>query len=146
MSFAATSIRGARLKARFAVKGIQSSSSDGDVTTSAGAERDGDVGIDVVVMGTQPDEETTDLLRLSDDVNMRAKPGIGEDASMNDPSDDLAEVQRRLQEIQRRKHNRIRWNMSTHTAEIAIEAIVPAGNKPPKSAKQRRRKRHKRLL
>jgi hypothetical protein len=77
---------------------------------------------------------------------MRAKPGIGEDASMNDPSDDLAEVQRRLQEIQRRKHNRIRWTMSTRTAEIAIEAIVPAGSRPPKSSKQRRRKRHKRLL
>jgi hypothetical protein len=36
--------------------------------------------------------------------------------------------------------------MSTHTAEIAIEAIVPPGSKPPKSTKQRRRKRHKRLL
>jgi hypothetical protein len=146
MSLAATSIRGARLKARFAVKGIQSSSSDGGVGTSATEDRDGDVGIDVIVMMARPDEETADLLRLSDDVNMRAKARIGEDASMSDPSEDLAEVQRRLQEIQRRKHNRIRWNMSTHTAEIAIEAIVPAGSKPPKSAKQRRRKRHKRLL
>ena len=35
MSFAATSIRGARLNARFAVKGIHSSSSDGSVADSA---------------------------------------------------------------------------------------------------------------
>jgi len=65
---------------------------------------------------------------------------------MGDPSDDLAEVHRRLQEIQRRKRNRIRWNMSTHTAEIALEAIVPEEGRPQRSSKQRRRKRHKRLL
>jgi hypothetical protein len=65
---------------------------------------------------------------------------------MSDQSEDLAEVQRRLKEIQNRKRNRIRWNMSTHTAEVAIEAIVSAGGKPRPSAKRRRRKRHKRLL
>jgi anion-transporting ArsA/GET3 family ATPase len=74
-------MRGARLKARFAVKGIHSSSSDGEVSASAATEeRDGAVGIDVVVMGTPPDVGTTNLLRLSDDVNMRAKGWIGEDA------------------------------------------------------------------
>ena len=87
----------------------------------------------------------TDWLRLSDDVNMRANALLGEDRSMSEPSGDLAEVQRRLKEIQSRKRNRIRWNMSTHTAEIAIEAIAPSSSKP-RPAKQRRRKRHKRLL
>jgi hypothetical protein len=137
---------------------------------------------------------TTNWLRLSDDVNMRAEPWLGEDASMSDPSEDLAEVLRRLKEIQRRKRGRIRWGMSTRTAEIAIGAIVSPADRPPvrsrsfkrrctitrapvlgsrkrldmtlshhsieahssarsftvdrrrKSAKQRRRKRHKRLL
>jgi hypothetical protein len=89
---------------------------------------------------------TTNWLRLSDDVNMRANAWMGEDASMSDSSGDLAEVQRRLKEIQSRRRSRIRWNMSTHTAELAISAIVPREDKPPKSAKQRRRKRHKRLL
>jgi hypothetical protein len=65
---------------------------------------------------------------------------------MSDSSGDLAEVQRRLKEIQSRRRSRIRWNMSTHTAELAISAIVPQADKPPRSAKQRRRKRHKRLL
>jgi len=88
----------------------------------------------------------TDSLRLSDDVNMRWKAWLGEDTSMSEPSGDLAEVQRRLKEIQSRKRNRIRWSMSTHTAEIAIEAIASPGGKPQKSAKRRRRKRHKRLL
>ena len=89
---------------------------------------------------------TTNWLRLSDDVNMRANAWMGEDASMSDSPGDLAEVQRRLKEIQSRKRSRIRWNMSTHTAEIAISAIVPREDKPAKSGKQRRRKRHKRLL
>jgi hypothetical protein len=77
---------------------------------------------------------------------MRANAWRGEDASMSDPSGDLAEVQRRLKEIQSRKRSRIRWNMSTHTAEIAISAIIPREDRSTKSAKQRRRKRHKRLL
>ena len=79
---------------------------------------------------------------------MRANARLGEDAAMGDLSEerDLAEVQRRLHEIQRRKRNRIRWNMSTHTAEIAIGVIEARAAKSPKSAKQRRRKRHKRLL
>jgi hypothetical protein len=89
---------------------------------------------------------TTNWLRLSDDVNMRAEPWLGEDASMSDPSEDLAEVLRRLKEIQSRKRGGIRWGMSTRTAEIAIGAIVSPQAGPRKSAKGRRRKRHKRLL
>ena len=79
-------------------------------------------------------------------MNMRAEARLEEDVSMSDRSEDLAEVQRRVKEIQRRKRSRIRWSMSTHTAEIAIGAIVSAAERPRKSAKQRRRKRHKRLL
>jgi hypothetical protein len=128
------------------VNGIHSSSSDGGAATSGMDERDEGCGIDVVVMGYDLTcVWTTDWLRLSDDVNMRANALLGEDTSMSEPSGDLAEVQRRLEEIQSRKRNRIRWNMSTHTAEIAIEAIAPSSSKP-RPAKQRRRKRHKRLL
>jgi len=89
---------------------------------------------------------TTNWLRLSDEVNMRAEALLGEDVPMNDPSENLAEVERRLKEIQRRKRSRIRWSVSTRTAEIAISAIVSTEDRPRKSAKQRRRKRHKRLL
>ena len=64
---------------------------------------------------------------------------------MSDAPDNLEEVQRRLNEIQSRKRGRIRWNVSRHTAEIALEAIVPP--KPAsRSGKSRRRKRKKRLL
>jgi len=65
---------------------------------------------------------------------------------MSEPPEDLAEVQRRLREIQSRRRHGIRWNVSTRTAEMAIEAITPPGDKPPRSPKSRRRKRHKRLL
>ena len=85
-------------------------------------------------------------LRLSDEVNMCAEALLGEDASMSESSENLAEVQRRLTEIQNRKRSRIRWGVSTRTAEIAIGAIVSSMDRPRKSAKQRRRKRHKRLL
>jgi hypothetical protein len=78
-------------------------------------------------------------------LNMRANPGDGEDRSMSDEPENLEEVQRRLDEIQQRKRGRIRWNVSRHTAEIAIEAIT--GPKPKgKSGKARRRKRKKKLL
>jgi len=55
------------------------------------------------------------------------------------------EVQRRLAEIQQRKRGRVRWNVSRHTAEIAIEAIT-GPKQPARSGKSRRRKRKKRLL
>ena len=69
---------------------------------------------------------------------------------MTDEPDDLAEVERRVQEIQRRKRGRIRWTISRRTAEMAIEAIEATGRRGaaqrPAGGKQRRRKRHKRLL
>jgi len=64
---------------------------------------------------------------------------------MSDGSDDLDEVRRRVEEIQRRKRNRIQWRIGRHTAELAIEAIEERG-KPLRNAKSRRRKRKKRLL
>lgn len=61
--------------------------------------------------------------------------------------DDLRAVEERLQEIQRRKRGRVRWNVSKHTAEMAIGALQDR-EKPPRrtTGKQRRRKRSKRLL
>lgn len=67
---------------------------------------------------------------------------------MSEEPEDLAEVQQRLKEIQIKNRGRIRWNVSKHTAEMAIEAIE-AGTARGVSAnrgKQRRRKRRKRLL
>jgi len=70
---------------------------------------------------------------------------------MSEDPRDLEEVQRRLDEIQRRKRGGIRWQISRQTAEHAIEAIeglgpdADRGPRPGKS-KQRRRKRRKRLL
>ena len=63
--------------------------------------------------------------------------------------DDLAEVQRRLAEIQAHKRGKVRWNLSRHTAEVALDAIGGGReSKRPRTVcgKQRRRKRHKRLL
>ena len=70
---------------------------------------------------------------------------------MTEEPQDLEEVQRRLDEIQRRKRGAMRWQMSRHTAELAIEAIQAAApdqdrSPPPGKGKQRRRKRRKRLL
>ena len=65
---------------------------------------------------------------------------------MSDSPDDLAEVQRRVEEIQRRKRHRVRWKMSTRTAELALVALKALGEARRRPAKQRRRKRHKRLL
>lgn len=57
------------------------------------------------------------------------------------------EFQARLNQIRAEKRGRIRWNISHHTAEIAIRAIagsVRVSYRP--GSKSRRRKRHKRLL
>ena len=51
---------------------------------------------------------------------------------MSEGSDDLDEVKRRVEEIQRRKRGRIKWGIGRHTAELAIEAIEP----PPKPPAQ----------
>lgn len=67
---------------------------------------------------------------------------------MSDEPEDLAEVQRQLEALQRRKRGDVRWSMSRHTAERAIEAITPPDADPVRrgAGKRRRRKRHKRLL
>jgi hypothetical protein len=65
---------------------------------------------------------------------------------MSDEPGNLEEVQRRLQEIQRRKRGRIRWQIGKHTAEMAIEALEQPVKSSPQNGKQRRRKRWKRLL
>ena len=74
---------------------------------------------------------------------------------MNDDASDLEDVQRKLDEIQSRKRESIRWSMSRHTAERAIEAIespreqrtpTQSPSARPSRGKTRRRKRRKRLL
>jgi hypothetical protein len=64
---------------------------------------------------------------------------------MTDGPDDLDEVRRRVEEIQRRKRGRIQWRIGRHTAELAIGAIEKPP-RPPRNGKSRRRKRKKRLL
>ena len=71
----------------------------------------------------------------------------GDDAHAREaPELDL--VAKRLRDIQRGKRGDVRWGMSRHTAERAMEAIRLEEAKPPyhRSAKARRRKRSKRLL
>jgi hypothetical protein len=72
---------------------------------------------------------------------------------MSEDAPDLEDVQRRLDEIQSRKRDSIRWSMSRHTAERAIEAIEAPESRAPQQTstkqrrgKTRRRKRLKRLL
>lgn len=64
---------------------------------------------------------------------------------MSEGPDDLDEVRRRVEEIQRHKGNRIQWRIGKHTAELAIDAIEERA-KPLRNAKSRRRKKKKRLL
>jgi hypothetical protein len=64
---------------------------------------------------------------------------------MSEGADDLEEVQRRVEEIQRRKRGRIQWTIGKHTAEMAIVAIEDKP-RPSKNGKPRRRKKRKRLL
>lgn len=57
------------------------------------------------------------------------------------------EVKARLDAIRQEKRSNIRWRLSHHTAELAIQAIdghVSFSYCP--GSKSRRRKRHKRLL
>lgn len=57
------------------------------------------------------------------------------------------EVRARLDAIRVEKRNRVRWQISHHTAEVAIAAIAGHARliyRP--GSKSRRRKRHKRLL
>jgi hypothetical protein len=57
------------------------------------------------------------------------------------------EIRLRLDSIQQEKRARIRWRISHHTAELAIQAIeghLRWSYRP--GSKSRRRKRHKRML
>jgi hypothetical protein len=68
---------------------------------------------------------------------------------MTDEPPGLDQVQQTLQEIQTRKRGGIRWKISRHTAEMALGALgsgQPPARTTPRSGKQRRRKRKKRLL
>ena len=85
---------------------------------------------------------------------MDAKPSHGEETPMSDPGREenghgepgLDAVRRRLAEIQESKRGRVRWTVSRKTAEMAIVALDEPSPPRKKSAKPRRRKRHKRLL
>jgi hypothetical protein len=60
---------------------------------------------------------------------------------------DVDLVAKRLRDIQRGKRGDVRWGISRHTAERAIEAIRLEEKAPyRRSSKARRRKRNKRLL
>jgi len=57
------------------------------------------------------------------------------------------EIRARLEAIRAEKRNRVRWQVSHHTAELAISAIAGHARvmyRP--GSKSRRRKRNKRLL
>ncbi|MDB4874224.1 MAG: hypothetical protein JWM41_670 [Gemmatimonadetes bacterium] len=62
------------------------------------------------------------------------------------PEIELEEVQRRLAEIQHRKRGGMRWDVSKHTAEMALVALEGEGERRVQRGKGRRRKRNKRLL
>lgn len=74
--------------------------------------------------------------------------GRRNDESRTPEAQELDAVAKRLRDIQRRKRGHVRWSVSRHTAERAIEAIRLDEEKTPyrRSAKSRRRKRSKRLL
>ena len=57
------------------------------------------------------------------------------------------EIRARLDAIREQRRGKVRWNLSSQTAEIAIRALaghVRVSYRP--GSKSRRRKRHKRLL
>ena len=80
---------------------------------------------------------------------MGGRGSVGEEMPVTDDQKNLDEVQRRLREIQRRKRPNVRWAISRHTAELALDALESHGpnvRTPGPAAKARRRKRYKRLL
>src|SRR5262245_3250610 len=146
MSFAPTNNLGARLKARLAVNGIHSSSSDGSAPVVAA---DGALSVSVAMIPMVRGRAYDDEMRFragTATLNMWIDLPIGEEMPMSDSADDLEEVRRRLAEIQGRKRGRIRWRIGKHTAELAIDAIQRSSRSDRKNGKQRRRKRRKRLL
>jgi hypothetical protein len=79
---------------------------------------------------------------------MSREPSKGERKARDEASAGEPAVREHLEKIQRDKRARVRWQLSRHTAELALEAIHDlAPCKPHRpSSKSRRRKRHKRLL
>ena len=60
-------------------------------------------------------------------------------------TDEMEVVKGRIQAVQDRRRERIPWHITKHTAELAIAALAdPRVYRP--SAKNRRRKKTKRLL
>src|SRR6476469_4595052 len=114
MSFAPTNIRGARLKARFAVNGIHSSSSDGRaaVEGEAGALSVSVAMASVVGVGPRRASARSSPHRYVQ-YGGRSPNGRGH-WRMSENAGDLEEVQRRLADIQRRKRGRIQWRIGKH--------------------------------
>lgn len=57
------------------------------------------------------------------------------------------EIRARITAIQAEKRGRVRWKVSSHTAELAIRAIAGHVSVSYRAgSKSRRRKRHKRML
>jgi hypothetical protein len=79
-------------------------------------------------------------------LNMRVWEGNGEDEIVSEPGD-IEEVEKRLRDIRREKRGHVRWTVSRHTAELALDAVIgeERGARRP-SSKGRRRKKRKRLL
>jgi hypothetical protein len=67
---------------------------------------------------------------------------------MADDQRDIDEVKQHLEDIRARRHSRVNWKLSKHTAELAIGAIEVGPKRPrrPAGGKSRRRKKWKRLL
>jgi hypothetical protein len=59
-----------------------------------------------------------------------------------------AEVAAVVEGVQSKHRGRIRWSLGRHTAELALRALKspPTHARRPPSSKNRRRKRHKRML
>jgi len=72
---------------------------------------------------------------------------MSREPTKGEPGEDAA-VRARLEKIQRDKRSGVRWNLSRHTAEQALMAITDLPPRGPyrASGKNRRRKKHKRLL
>jgi len=78
---------------------------------------------------------------------MRSGERVGEDDRSDTNPTELVEVQRRLEDIQSRRRDRVRWQLSRHTAELALRALSDGDRDAyRRSGKSRRRKRRKRLL
>ena len=72
-----------------------------------------------------------------------------EDVELDTARAPMVDVTERVKQIQRQHRGRIRWRITKHTAELAIQALETDDGHAPvthRSGKSRRRKRFKRLL